>query len=96
MAGSRGLRPYFFKIVKLPPLRFLLQGDFFDRLKMLCCKVVEVVLELPDPGLAHLDDGLLVDALLVPGVLDVLLARALQELPGSFEEGGQQLGKRGS
>ena len=53
------LRSHFLKVVKLPTLRFLLHRHLLDRLEVLGGKVVEVVLQLPDLRLPHLDQRVL-------------------------------------
>jgi len=84
------LWPNFLKVEKLSALRFLLHGHLLDRLEVLGGKVVEVVLQLPNLCLPHLDQRVLVNSLLVPGVLDMLLPGLLEEVSGAFEKGRQQ------
>ena len=53
------LWPNFLKVEKLSALRFLLHGHLLDRLEVLGGKVVEVVLQLPNLCLPHLDQRVL-------------------------------------
>ena len=53
------LWPHFLKVVKLSALRFLLHRHLLHWLEVLRCKVVEVVLQLPNLCLPHFYQGVL-------------------------------------